>query len=379
MNSVDHREYRWTMRYLVIANNSGGLFRFRKELMKRFIDDGHEVYAVTPFDEFVDELRALGLHLIEQKMNRRGKNPFQELRLLKDYRSVIKRVAPDMIMTYTIKPGIYGGLLARWLKLPYAVNITGLGTAFENEGLLRTLIVRLWKMALRSAGCVFFENEENASVFLNFGIVSKDKIHVLHGAGVNLQDFSFESYPEDSDPLRFLFIGRVMREKGIDELLTAMKDLHRKYPNILLDVVGWCEEDYEARLEVLQRQGIVHFHGFQCDVKPYIRQAHAFVLPSYHEGMANTLLESAAMGRPLITSNIHGCKEAVQDGKTGFLCEARNAQSLMQQMERFINLPYDQKRKMGQASHDFVAERFDKKKVVEETVGVLYEVTAHHV
>lgn len=359
------------MKYLIIANNSGGLYRFRKELMQKLIDDGHEVYAVTPFDEFVEELRAIGVHMLEQKMNRRGKNPFQELRLLKDYRSVIKRVAPDMIITYTIKPGIYGGLLARWLKLPYAVNITGLGTAFENDGLLRSLIVRLWKMALRSAGCVFFENEENASVFLDLGIASKDRIHVLPGAGVNLQDFSVEPYPTDSDSLRFLFIGRVMREKGIDELLVAMEDLHRKYPNILLDVVGWCEEDYEARLEALQRQGIVHFHGFQRDVKPYIRQAHAFVLPSYHEGMANTLLESAAMGRPLITSNIHGCKEAVQDGKTGFLCEARNAKSLMQQMERFINLPYDQKRKMGQASHDFVAQCFDKEKVVQETVDIL--------
>lgn len=172
--------------------------------------------------------------------------------------------------------------------------------------------------------------------------------------------------------IRFLFVGRVMREKGIDELLRAMEQLHLKYPNIMLDIVGWCEEDYEARLEELQKLGFVEFHGFQRDVKPYIRQAYAFVLPSYHEGMANTLLESAAMGRPLITSNIHGCLEAVEDGKTGFLCEARNTQSLVQQIERFIELPYKQKRQMGLASHDFVAERFDKKKVVQETVEILY-------
>lgn len=252
------------------------------------------------------------------------------------------------------------------------MNITGLGSAFEKQGLFLNLICTLWRKALRNVDHVLFQNIENAAVFERNDIVGLEKMCILPGSGVNLEDFPLESYPEQSDGVRFLFIGRVMREKGIDELLSAMEELHRKYPHILLDVVGWCEEDYEARLEELQRQGIVNFHGFQKDVKPYIRQAHAFVLPSYHEGMANTLLESAAMGRPLITSNIHGCLEAVKDGETGFLCEARDAQSLAQQMERFINLPYEQKRQMGALSHEYVAERFDKKKVVQETVECLY-------
>lgn len=360
------------MRYLILANNSGGLYRFRKELMQRLLHDGHEVYAVTPFDEYVDELQADGIHLIEQTMNRRGKNLLQELQLLRDYRKIIKQVSPDMIITYTIKPGIYGGLLAHWMKIPYVVNVTGLGTAFQKKGMLRTLIVRLWRMALRSAKCVFFENQENAQVFENHGIVAKDKIHVLHGAGVNLDDFPLEAYPTETDVTRFLFIGRVMREKGIDELLCAMEQLHSQYQNITLDVVGWCEEDYEGKLAELQSQGIIHFHGFRKDVKPYIRQAHAFVLPSYHEGMANTLLEAAAMGRPLITSRIHGCMEAVRDGETGFLCEVKNVQSLVQQMENFINLSYEQKQQMGQFSHEFVAEHFDKKKIVQETVALIY-------
>lgn len=360
------------MRYLIIANNSGGLYRFRKELMERMIQDGHEVYAVTPFDEFVDELRRIGVRLIEQAMNRRGKNPLQELSLLGDYRNIIKRVAPDIIITYTIKPGIYGGLLARWLNIPYVVNVTGLGTAFQNQGLLRTMIIRLWKMALHSATCVFFENQENAQVFLDFKITTKDKIHVLHGAGVNLQDFLLEAYPEEDDQVRFLFIGRVMREKGINELLCAIEQLHQKYTNIRLDVVGWCEEDYEPKLQELQNRGLVQFHGFQRDVKPYIRQAHVFVLPSYHEGMANTLLEAGAMGRPLITSNIHGCLEAVVDGVTGFLCEVQDVASLEYQMERFIRLSYEQKCDMARKSHAYIAEHFDKKKVIHETVEILY-------
>lgn len=360
------------MKYLILANNSGGLYRFRKELMERLIQDGHEVYAVTPFDEYIEELKSEGIHLIEQKMNRRGTNPFQELCLLKDYKAIIKRVVPDMIITYTIKPGIYGGLLAQRCKIPYVVNITGLGTAFQKKGLFRRLIVGLWNKALKSAECVFFENKENAQVFMNCGIVSDEKICVLHGAGVNLEDFPFEEYPEEDTSIHFLFIGRVMREKGIDELLLAMEQLHKKYENIILDVVGWCEEDYESKLMKLQSQGMIRFHGFQRDVNPCIRQAHAFVLPSYHEGMANTLLESGAMGRPLITSRIHGCMEAVQDGETGFLCEVQNAESLMLQMERFINLPYEQKKQMGYWSHVFVAEHFDKKKVVQETVEKIY-------
>ena len=360
------------MRYLILANNSGGLYRFRKELMERMIQDGHEVYAVTPFDEFIEELREIGVKLIEQEMNRRGKNPLQELNLMWDYWNIIKKVVPDKIITYTIKPGIYGGFLAKWSKIPYVANITGLGTGFQSCGPLRSIIVWLWKRALRSADSVFFENQENAQVFMNLGIVSDKIIYVLHGAGVNLNDFSYEEYPVDDNLIRFLFIGRVMREKGIDELLKAVENLQKQYANIRLDIVGWCEEDYELKLKELQKQGLVRFYGFQRDVKPYIRQAHVFVLPSYHEGMANTLLESAAMGRPLITSNIHGCLEAVVEGENGFLCEVRNVESLEQQMRRFINLSYEQKREMGRKSHNYVAEYFDKRKVVQETVEILY-------
>lgn len=361
------------MKYLVLANNSGGLYRFRKELMEHLIEDGHIVYAVTPFDNSVDELKLLGINLIEAEMNRRGTNPLQELSLLNSYRRIIKKIHPDMIITYTIKPGIYGGLLARKAKIPYAVNITGLGTAFQKEGILRTVIVKLWRIALKSVKCVFFENEENAQVFLKLNIVNKAKVHVLPGAGVNLEDFPFSEYPVSDEQIHFLFIGRVMKEKGIDELLTAMQQLYPKYPNIILDVVGWCEEDYEAKLQELQDQGLVQFYDFQNDVKPFISKAHAFVLPSYHEGMANTLLEAAAMGRPLITSNIHGCMEAVEDGKTGFLCEVKNAQALAEQMERFINLTYQDKAQMGKLSHDFVAKHFDKKMVVQETIDILYK------
>lgn len=359
------------MKYLVLTNNSGGLYRFRKDLMKRFIADGHIVYAVTPFDNSVDELKEIGIRLVELKMNRRGVNPLQELALFSSYWRLIKAIHPDMIITYTIKPGIYGGLLARKAKIPYAVNITGLGTTFQRKGILRTAIVKLWRNALKSAKCVFFENEENAQVFLKLNIVNKSKIHILRGAGVNLEDFPYTEYPVSDEQIHFLFIGRVMKEKGIDELLTAMQQLRLKYENIILDVVGWCEEDYETKLKQLQDKGVIQYFGFQQDVTPFISKAHAFVLPSYHEGMANTLLEAAAMGRPLITSNIHGCMEAVNDGVTGFLCEPKDAQSLSRQMERFIVLTYKEKCNMGKAAHNYVANLFDKQKVVKMTNDIL--------
>lgn len=363
------------MRYLILANNSGGLYRFRKEVMARLLDDGHEVYAVTPFDASVDELRALGVSLMEQQLNRRGTNPLQEAKLLLGYYKILKKISPDIVITYTIKPGIYGGLLSRWMNIPYAVNVTGLGTAFQKQGMFRAVIVGLWRTALKSAKCVFFENKENAQTFVNYGIVKRDRTHVLHGAGVNLEEFSFAEYPqeESTSTSRFLFVGRVMKEKGIDELLAAMERLCKAGYNAKLDIVGWCEEDYGQSIENLQKRGLVEFHGFQIDVKPFIKAAHAFVLPSYHEGMANTLLEAAAMGRPLITSAIHGCMEAVIDGETGFLCTVQDTDSLTKQLQRFIDLPYEQKRQMGKKSHEHVAKYFDKSKVVEETVEVLYD------
>ena len=361
------------MRYLILANNSGGLYRFRKELMARLLDDSHEVYAVTPFDESIDELQAMGVNLIGQHMNRRGTNPLQEAKLFLSYYKILKKISPDIVITYTIKPGIYGGLLSRWMDIPYAVNVTGLGTAFQKQGMFRAAIVGLWRTALKSAKCVFFENKENAQTFVNYGIVKREKTHVLHGAGVNLSDFPYSEYPEERSTTRFLFVGRVMKEKGIEELLAALELLDEAGYNARLDIVGWCEEDYENRLADFQERGLLEFHGFQTDVKPFIRSAHAFVLPSYHEGMANTLLEAAAMGRPLITSAIHGCMEAVIDGETGFLCTVQDTDSLTKQLERFIDLPYEQKRQMGKKSHEHVAKYFDKAKVVEETVEVLYD------
>lgn len=184
---------------------------------------------------------------------------------------------------------------------------------------------------------------------------------------MNLAEYPFCEYPSENET-RFLFIGRVMKEKGVDELFEAAERIKKQHSDVFFDVVGPLEDDYKSKLEELVQKSVIVYHGYQKDVKPFIEKCHCFVLPSYHEGMANTLLEAGAMGRPLITSNIHGCLEAVEEGRNGYLAEAKNAESLLEQMEKFLALAYEERKGMGQASREVIQEKFDKKKVVGKTI-----------
>ena len=225
----------------------------------------------------------------------------------------------------------------------------------------------MYKVGCKKAKVVFFENTDNCKLFIDEKIVNAPRTCLLNGAGVDLDYFQMMDYPDGSET-RFLFIGRVMKEKGIDELFSAMKQLVAEGYNCSLDVVGPYEDDYKHIIEQYQREGWLRYHGFQKDVRPYIAKCHCSVLPSWHEGMANTNLESAASGRPVITSNIHGCMEAVEDGVSGFLCEKQNAEDLYQVMKRFIELPYEERKNMGLAGRKRMEKKFDKGKVVEETM-----------
>lgn len=356
---------------LILTNNSGGLYGFRKELIQGLIAQGYEVYASTPFDNHIDDLMQLGIHLIETKINRRGINPINDFKLILDYFKIIKKIRPSLIITYTIKPNLYGGSVARILKIPYAINITGLGTAFQNDNLLRKFVVAWYKFACKKVKVLFFENEGNKNLFLDFNIVDSDKCCVLHGAGVNTEHYYFTKYPPIEDKLHFLFIGRIMKEKGVDELFWGIDKLYQNNKNIILDVVGSFEDDYESKIKDLEQKGCLHYYGYQNDVRPFIKQCHCFVLPSYHEGMANTLLECAAMGRPLITSNIHGCKEAVIDGKNGYLVAVKNQEDLYEKLSFFINVDFESKKNMCVESRKHIVENFDKYKVVNATISAM--------
>ena len=358
------------MQILILANHSGGLYDFRKDLIAA-LKQHAEVSVAVPRNDRWDELQALADRVIELPIDRRGMNPARDAKLLGQYRAILKRLRPDLVLTYTIKPNIYGGLACRELHIPYAVNITGLGSAIENGGWLKRFVLTLYKPVLAGAKVVFFENAGNRDTLAAAGVVPQGRDVVLSGAGVNLEDYPSQPYPLEG-AVRFLFVGRVMHEKGVDELFSAARRLRHAYGDgVEFHIVGSFEEGYKPLMGELEQTGVVKYHGYQSDMKHFYAMADCVVLPSYHEGMSNVLLEAAASGRPLITSDIPGCREAVEPGVSGYLCPARDADALYAAMRRFLELPPAQRAAMGAASHDWIARNFDKKAVVAETVAAL--------
>ena len=335
---------------LILANLDVGLYKFRKALIKELIDQGNEVYISLPKGMLVQNLKEMGCYFIETPVDRRGINPATDFKLMMRYFNILGKIKPDLVITYTIKPNIYGGIAARFKRIPYAVNITGLGTAFQNENMIKKLVVFLYKLSCKKAKTIFFENEGNKQVFIENNIIKESRSCTLPGAGIDLDEYKMTPYPEESRNIRFLFIGRVMKEKGVEELFKAAKNIKKIYPEVSFDIVGPMEDDYKE------------------DVKPFIKKCDCFVLPSYHEGMANTLLECGAMGRPLITSRIHGCMEAVRDGENGYMVDVKDVKGLEEKMVEFIELSYAQKKQMGEMSRKVMEKRFDKEKVVEMTL-----------
>ena len=318
---------------LILANLDVGLYKFRKALIKKLIDQGNEVYISLPKGMLVQNLKEMGCHFIETPVDRRGINPATDFKLMMRYFNILGKIKPDLVITYTIKPNIYGGIAARFKRIPYAVNITGLGTAFQNENMIKKLVVFLYKLSCKKAKTIFFENEGNKQVFIENNIIKESRSCTLPGAGIDLDEYKMTPYPEVS-----------------------------------FDIVGPMEDDYKERIQSLVRNGIIYYYGYQEDVKPFIKKCDCFVLPSYHEGMANTLLECGAMGRPLITSRIHGCMEAVRDGENGYLVDVKDVKGLEEKMMEFIELSYEEKKQMGEKSREVIEERFDKEKVVEMTL-----------
>ena len=354
-------------RIVILANQSGGLYDFRKDLMIA-LQEKAEVYAVVPHNDRWDELQALADRVIELPIDRRGMNPARDAKLLGQYRAILKRLRPDLVLTYTIKPNIYGGLACRALHIPYAVNITGLGSAIENGGWLKRFVLTLYKPVLAGAKVVFFENAGNRDTLADAGVVPQGRDVVLNGAGVNLEDYPSQPYPLEGT-VRFLFVGRVMHEKGVDELFAAAKRMKQTYGDgVEFHVVGSFEEGYKPLVNELEQTGVVKYHGYQSDMKHFYAMADCVVLPSYHEGMSNVLLEAAASGRPLITSDIPGCREAVKPGVSGYLCPARDADALYAAMRRFLELPPAQRAAMGCRGRERMERQFGKTAVVAETI-----------
>lgn len=360
---------------LILANHSGGLYDFRKDLITELKKHARITVAV-PHNDRWDELHKLADRAIELPIDRRGMNPIQDSKLFNQYRAMLRKVKPDLVITYTIKPNIYGGLACRMAHIPYAVNITGLGSAIENGGWLKRFVLSLYRPALKDAKVIFFENTGNRDTLVATGVVPKGRDVVLNGAGVNLEDYPYQPYPQEG-PVRFLFVGRIMREKGVDEFFAAARRMKQNCGDgVEFHIVGSFEEAYKPLMDELAQAGVVKYHGYQSDMKPFYAMAGCVVLPSYHEGMSNVLLEAAASGRPLITSDIPGCCEAVENGVSGYLCPVKNAGALYDAMQRFAELPKDLKTEMGRRGRARMAQHFSKKAVVTETIqhlGIVHD------
>lgn len=350
------------MKLLVATNHSYMLWQFRRELLQELAGE-HEVVISTPFVGHEKDLEGLGCRLAETKLDRRGINPVRDLSLLRFYWRLLRRERPQLVTTYSIKPNVYLGLCCRLLKIPYCSNVQGLGTAFQRK-LLALLARLMYRVGLRGASTVFFENQANLDLFRSMGIVRGDQPVLLPGAGVNLQYHMPRAYPRQ-EPVRFLYLGRIMKEKGLSELFSAMEQLHGKYKDrVVLDLVGFYEDEYRDTVERLEKLGIVQFHGFQEDPRGSYANSHCVVLPSHHEGMSNVLLEAAAATRPVITSDIPGCRESVEEGRSGLLCRARDTGSLLAAMERFMELSVEQRAEMGLRGREKMLEEFDRRNVV---------------
>lgn len=354
-------------RILILVNHYVVIYNFRKEIVQRLVADGFEVWLSCPVGDRIDELKEMGCNYIEADIERHGTNPLAEIKLIRYYSSIMKDIKPDAVLSYTIKPNLYGGIAAAKLNIPYIANITGLGTAVEYEGLMQKLTLLLYKYAFRKVSCVFVQNNENKQFFVK-NKISVDKLRLIPGSGVNLDQFSLLEYPS-CNTLDFVFISRIMKKKGIEHYLEAAKYICRKYPNTRFHICGFCEEDYEKKLAQLQEQGIIIYHGMVRDVTTILKDCCCTIHPTYYpEGLSNVLLESCACGRPIITTDRSGCREVVDNGINGYMIKQNDTQSLIDAIEKFIGLSYDKKKEMGLNGRKKVEREFDRQIVVEAYV-----------
>ena len=357
---------------LILANSASGLYDFRNELLLKLIES-YEVHVSLPDAEKVPQLAREGCQVHRTPIDRRGVNPIKDMGLFLAYWQLIRSIKPDVVLTYTIKPNIYGNLCCRLKRIPYIANITGLGSVFENGGMVQKIVVLLYKLSLKKASCIFFQNKKNQEIFEQHGIYGR-KARLVPGSGVNLDRHAFEEYSSKEEKMIFLYVGRVMKEKGIEELLYAAKVLCEENPQVIFRLVGNYEEDYKDIVEQYEKEGILELIGYQKEIHPYYQEAAAVLMPSYHEGMSNVILEASATGRPVLASNIPGCQEGFEDGITGFGFPPRDKEALLEALRKFVKLSEDERAQMGKNARAKMEREFDRKQVVnayvEEIKGI---------
>jgi len=345
---------------LIIASSAISTYHFRKELITSLQNQQYEVFISCPDDGLGYKLKDLGTTYIDTRYARHGINPFGDYALYKQYLRLLKEIRPTVVLTYTIKPNIYGNLAARRLKIPVISTITGLGKAFLSKGFVNSVAKILYRNAFRKVACVAFQNKTDEEILRQTKIVTHHRFVSLPGSGVNLDQHQLLDYPQDAF-VSFLFVGRFVKFKGVEVLIEASRRLKAERANdFSVTLIGYHEGDVKQEIEQAEADGIVLDGGFHEDVTDCLRKSHCVVLPSFVEGMANALLEAAANGRPIIATNISGCREIVEDGVNGYLCEPHDVEGLYTCMKRFLDLSLEEKINMGLASRKLAEANFDR-------------------
>lgn len=351
---------------LMLGNSEIVIYNFRRELIHTMIEEGYDVYISLPYGEKVEKLKDMGCKFIDTKINRRSTNPIEDINLFIKYYRMIKKIKPDLILSYTMKPNVYGGIASRLNKVPYICSVTGLGSGYINGGIVQNILKCLLKISLKKSEKVYFQNTSDLNRLIDDNIIKNNYI-ITPGSGVNLDEYKIEPYPEENLNISFNFIARVMKDKGIDEYLYVAQKVKEKYPKAIFNIIGQIDDiQYEKILNEYDNKGIIKYHGFQSNIKSFISSSSCIINPSYAEGMSNVLLEHAALGRPLIASNIPGCKEIIDDGINGYTFEVKNVDDMYKKVIKFIELNHDEKINMGINGRLKIEKEFDRTIVVKE-------------
>jgi glycosyltransferase involved in cell wall biosynthesis len=357
----------------LVANSAWSLYNFRFDLIRHLLQR-FEVLIVAPRDGFVSELENAGCSYLEIRFNNRSENPLKDYILYRSLKKIYREEKPDFIFHYVIKPNIYGTLAAADCGIPSVAVITGLGYTFDKKNLLNRIVSFLYRKSLKKATEVWFLNREDADVFIDRKLVAADKIKILPGEGINTEYF----FPQIHKPVarsknfRFLMATRLLKSKGISIYMEAARRLKMKNPEIRFELIGFFEKNHpdsitEHELRYWKKKGVIEYDGFARDVRPFLRQADCFIFPSfYHEGIPRCLLEAASMELPIITSRTTGCREVVEDGHNGFLCEVNLVSDLIEKMEKMMGLTSTQRMEMGKMGRSLVLEKFDVRRILVE-------------
>lgn len=359
---------------MLVGTNMMNIYHHRIELINVLIHNGFRVLVAAPEGEEVKSLVKSGCEFIHLDVDNRGTNIRNDIKLISNIKKICKKEKPDIILTFYTKTNIYAGIVARYLKIPYIENITGLGSALaKGKGLLYRLMSKLYKYAIGRAYIVFFQNESNYKFFYDRNLY-RGKYKMLPGSGVNIEKYKALPYPDET-PVSFLFISRILREKGIGEYLKAAEIIRNKRSDAVFHVAGPCDPSCKEIIEKAKQTGLIEYHGKVEDIEGLLNGIHCTVLPSYYpEGMANVLLESAASGRPIITTSLPGCGETADDGTTGFIVRERSAGDLAEKIERFLDMDYGSKKEMGNAGRRKMEREFNREIVISAYLQAINEI-----